>query len=84
MEDLGEKMEMPSTFLVNGAIPVVVIAKWARPAALCAFSVESREAMVALHSVRKDTWRRRSYCNGADACIILIVGRIIVFRTGSL
>lgn len=84
MEDLRKKVEMPGAFLVNRAVPVVVITEWARPAALGAFSMESGKAMVTLYSVGKDARRRRSYCNGANARVVLIVRRIVVFRTGGL
>jgi TRAP-type mannitol/chloroaromatic compound transport system permease large subunit len=82
VENLGKKMKMPGALLVNGTIPVIVITEWARPTTLGALSMESRKAMVTLYSIRKDAWRRRSYCNCAYACVILVVGRIVLFRTG--
>jgi hypothetical protein len=81
VENLGKKVEMPGTFLVDRAIPVVVVTERARSTTLGALSVESREAMVALNSVGKDARRRRSHCNSAYACVILIIGRIVLFRT---
>jgi len=84
MENLGKKMEMPGTLFVDRAVPVVVITEWARPATLGAVSVKSRKTMVTLYGVRKDTWRRRSYCKSTYARVILIVRRIVLLRTGCL
>jgi hypothetical protein len=84
MENLGKKMEMPGALFVDSAIPVVVITEWARPATLGAVSVESRKTVVTLYSIGKNTRRRRSYCKGTYARIILIVRRIVLLRTGCL
>lgn len=51
MKNFREKMEMPSAFFVDRAVPVVVVTEWARAPGLGTFPMEPRKAVVALNGI---------------------------------
>jgi hypothetical protein len=84
MKNFRKKVEVPSTVFMNRTVPVVVVAEWTGTSAFRAFSMESREAMVALHSVGENAWRRRTYGNGAYTGVILVIRGLVIFRTSCI
>jgi hypothetical protein len=80
----GEVTKMPTPVLVDGTIPVMVIAKRTGSTIGGTNSVEAGEAMIALNSVRYRASWWRPYCDGADAGEIFIGRREIVIRSGGV
>ncbi|RDB20099.1 hypothetical protein Hypma_012858 [Hypsizygus marmoreus] len=75
---------MPTAFLVDGSVPMMMIAERARTAIFGTFAMKSRIAMVTLDSIRNSTRRRRSYGSVANTGEIFVSWRKVVFRIGTI
>src|SRR5262245_16663438 len=74
---------MPRSFLMNGTIPVVMIAERTRSTVRCASAMESGKTAVTQHSVQDLTVGRRADRNIAYACHEFVIGRQVVIFAGT-
>lgn len=75
-----QEAEMPVALLVNGAVPVVMVAERTRAAVGSAGTVEARITVVALDSVGHLARRRRAHLAVANARNELVSRRLVILR----
>ena len=78
VSNLDKVTVMPVSILVDGSIPMVVVAEWAGAATAGTRSMEPRKAVIALDRVRYGSRRGRSDGRGADTAEVFIRGRSVV------
>lgn len=75
---------MPAPLLVDGPIPMMVVAERAGPSVLRALAVEPSETVIALDGIRDDAWGRRTNGVATNAGVVFITRRSIVVRSSTL
>ena len=78
IDNLNQVAIMPVPFLMDGSVPVVVVAEGTGAAITGTSSMESGEAMVALDCVRNSSRRRRSDRCDADTTEVFVRGGSVV------
>ncbi len=81
-EDGRQETEVEAPFFVDRAIPMVVVAEWARTVILCTFAVEPCKAVVTLDCIRLYPVGRRPDRRVANTCEKFVGRRQIIFRAG--
>src|ERR1700761_1550840 len=76
--------EVPAPFFMNRAIPMMMVAEWARTSVISTLTMEAREAVIALDCVGLHTRRRGTDSLVADAGKVLIVRCHIILKASAI